>query len=271
MGWGDDGDGPAVGFVGIGDQGAPMAARIGVAGFDLTVWARRDAAYGALGDAPHRRAASAAGVAAGADVVCLCVRADDDVDEVGDALLAAMGPGSVLVVHSTVRPSTVRRLAERAAGVAVLDAPVSGGGPAAAAGRLLTMVGGDPAVLDRVRPVLAAHSDRVVHVGPLGSGLVAKAVNNGLFTAQLGLAAAALAAGAHLGVDPDRLAEVLAGSSARSMALEMVARLPDRATLPDRVVDLLAKDVDILDALGGGDDAVAQLVAPARRFVQRPG
>jgi 3-hydroxyisobutyrate dehydrogenase-like beta-hydroxyacid dehydrogenase len=257
-----------VGFIGIGSQGAPMAARIGAAGFDLAVWARRDRSYDALGDAPHRRMASAPEVAEGADVVCLCVLADRDVDEIGDQVLPAMRPGSALLVHSTVRPSTVVRLAERAGAVDILDAPVSGGTHAAAAGTLVTMVGGDPEVLERVRPVLACHSDRILRVGDLGSGLMAKAINNGLFTAQLGLAASALAAGRHLGLDPDRLAEVLSGSSSRSMALEMIARLPDQTTLPGQVIDLLTKDVDILDSLGGDDEDVASVVRVARRFVE---
>jgi len=259
-----------VGFVGIGDQGAPMAARIGSAGFDLAVWARREAAYEALGDAPHRRAASMAAVADGADVVCLCVRTDRDVEEVGGEVLAGMAPGSTLLVHSTVRPTTVVALAATAGEVTVLDAPVSGGRFAAAAGTLVTMVGGDPDALERVRPVLAAHSDRIVHLGPLGSGLVAKAVNNGLFTAQLGLAASALAAGTALGLDPDRLAEVLTGGSARSSAMEMVVRLPDRATLADRVADLLRKDVAILASLGADDADVAELVRTARHFLPPP-
>jgi 3-hydroxyisobutyrate dehydrogenase-like beta-hydroxyacid dehydrogenase len=264
--------GLVVGFIGIGDQGGPMAARIGAAGFDLTVWARRDTSYEKLGDAPHHRAASAGAVAAGADVVCLCVRSDEDVDEIGDLVLAVMAPGSVLLVHSTVRPSTVERLATRssaigAGAVTVLDAPVSGGGYAAAAGTLLTMVGGDADALERVRPVLSCHSDRIVHLGPLGSGLVAKAINNGVFTAQVGLAASALAAGERLGLDPDRLAEVLRGSSARSMALEMVTGLPDRATLAERVAGLLTKDVDILASLGGGDADIAEIVRSARHFL----
>lgn len=259
-----------VGFIGIGDQGAPMAARIARGGFELTAWARRPEAYDSLGDAPHRRAASLEAVAEGADVVCICVRTDEDVAEVGGRLLAVMTPGTVLLVHSTVRPTTVTRLAAEAGLVAVLDAPVSGGRFAAAAGTLVTMVGGDPAVLERVRPVLACHSDRIVHLGPLGSGLVAKAVNNGLFTAQLGLAVTALAAGQRLGLDPDRLLEVLSGGSARSTALEMVARLPDLATAAPRVADLLSKDVGILAELGEDDPDVAALVQAARRFLPDP-
>jgi 3-hydroxyisobutyrate dehydrogenase-like beta-hydroxyacid dehydrogenase len=105
-----------------------------------------------------------------------------------------MTPGSVIAIHSTVHPDTCRELAKNAEshGVSVIDAPVSGGGGAAAEGRLLVMVGGDAEVVERCRPVFETYADPVVHLGDLGSGQTTKLLNNLLFTANLGTAAATL-------------------------------------------------------------------------------
>jgi 3-hydroxyisobutyrate dehydrogenase len=243
-----------------------MAARILAAGFELAVWARRPASldpYLQLGAKP---ASDPRALGGGVDIVCLCVRTDDDVEMVcGGAagVLAGLRPGSTLVVHSTVAPTTVQGLAERAAAVGadLLDAPVSGGGAAAAAGRLLTMVGGDPLVLERCRPVLATHSDRIVLVGDVGTAQVCKLLNNGLFAAGVALAHSALAAGERLGLDRTALGEALRGGSGRSFALDTVAAA---GGVDVRVVarELLAKDVALLEALlGDGQD---QLMIAAR-------
>lgn len=149
-------------------------------------------------------------MAAESDLVCLCVVGDADVEEVisGDnGVLAGLSPGGIIAIHSTVHPDTCRRLAQHCAdkGVSVIDAPVSGGGPAAAAGTLLVMVGGDADVVDRCRPVFETYADPVVHLGDLGSGQVTKLLNNLLFTANLGTAATALALGEQLGWPPTGL------------------------------------------------------------------
>ena len=106
-----------------------------------------------------------------------------------------MKPGSVIAVHSTVHPDTCKALAKTAASkrVSVIDAPVSGGGPAAAAGRLMVMVGGEADAVERCRPVFESYADPVVHLGELGSGQTTKLLNNLLFTANLGTAAGAVA------------------------------------------------------------------------------
>ena len=125
---------------------------------------------------------------------------DADVEEVVDGengVLAGLKPGGVIAVHSTVHPKTCHGLAKKAAaqGVSVIDAPVSGGGPAVAEGRLLVMVGGDADVVERCRPVFETYADPIVHLGELGSGQTTKLLNNLLFTANLGTAATTLALG----------------------------------------------------------------------------
>ncbi|MEU5755912.1 NAD(P)-dependent oxidoreductase [Streptomyces sp. NPDC047829] len=250
-----------VGFIGLGSQGAPMARRIVQAGHETTLWARRSASLAPFADTAAKTAGSPLELAAGSDVVCLCVVDDADVDQLTtgpDGVLAGMREGGVLVVHSTVHPETCRRLAERARAhrVSVLDAPVSGGGRAAEQGTLLVMAGGDPEVFAFCRPLFAAYGDPVVHLGPIGSGQVAKLLNNVVFTAQLGLAADALELGARLGLDTGGLGRVLPRGSAASFALE---RVVDAGGTLDRVAahagGLLAKDVrlfaDLVGAAGG--------------------
>ncbi|GAA2401857.1 NAD(P)-dependent oxidoreductase [Actinomadura vinacea] len=249
-----------VGFIGLGSQGAPMARRIIEAGHPTTLWARRSATLEPFGGTSAEAAASPAELASASDLVCLCVVGDADVEEVvtGDTgVLAGLGKGGVIAVHSTVHPDTCRRMAARAAerGVALVDAPVSGGGPAAAEGRLLVMVGGDTDTVERCRPVFASYGDPVVHLGDLGAGQVAKLLNNLLFTAQLGTAAGLLELGRGLGIDATRLAGVLSHGSAASFALTRVAAAG--ATLDamgERAGPLLQKDVrllaDIADAAG---------------------
>ncbi|MBW8482695.1 NAD(P)-dependent oxidoreductase [Actinomadura parmotrematis] len=246
-----------VGFIGLGSQGGPMARRIVEAGHPTTLWARRPATLEAFAGTAAAVAASPAELGAASDIVCVCVVDDAGVEEVvsgPDGVLDGLAEGGTVIVHSTVHPDTPRRLAERGAarGVSVLDAPVSGGGPAAEQGRLLVMVGGDADVLERCRPVLAAHADPIVHLGPLGAGQVAKLLNNVLFTANLGAAAGTVALGRELGVDAARLAEVIAHGSGASFALDRVSAAG--GTL-DRIAAhagaLLRKDVGLIASLAG--------------------
>ena len=216
-----------VGFIGLGSQGAPMARRIVEGGYATTLWARRDGTLEPFSDTEARIADSPAELGAQSDLVCLCVVGDADVDEVvrGDnGVLAGIASGGVIAIHSTVHPDTCRKLAAHCAdrGVSVIDAPVSGGGPAAAAGTLLVMAGGDADVVQRCRPVFETYADPVVHLGELGSGQVTKLLNNLLFTANLGTAATALALGKQMGVATDRLAEVVTRGSANSFALNSI-------------------------------------------------
>jgi 3-hydroxyisobutyrate dehydrogenase-like beta-hydroxyacid dehydrogenase len=140
-------------------------------------------------------------------------------------VLAGLASGGIVAIHSTVHPDTCREVAEKAAaqGVSVVDAPVSGGGPAVEQGKLVVMVGGEDEVVERCRPVFATYADPIVHLGPLGGGQVTKILNNLLFTANLGSAISTLELGESLGLDGSRLAEVLNGGSATSKALGSIA------------------------------------------------
>ncbi len=243
-----------VGFIGLGSQGGPMARRIAEAGYETTLWARRPATLEPFADTPAKVAASPADLAAASDLVCLCVVGDADIEEITSGeggLLAAMEPGGVIAVHSTVHPNTCRGLAKKAGarGVSVIDAPVSGGGGAASEGRLLVMVGGDADVVERCRPVFESYADPVVHLGELGSGQTTKLLNNLLFTANLGTAAAALSLADALGVSPDRFTEVVSRGSANSFALNALGGVGGLERLAGLAGTLLRKDVRLIAEL----------------------
>ncbi|MET8207689.1 NAD(P)-dependent oxidoreductase [Streptomyces sp. NPDC005373] len=264
------------GFIGLGSQGAPMARRILDAGLPLTLWARRPESLEPFAGTKAQFASSPAELAAACDVVGVCVVADADVDEVvlgTSGILAGLRPGAVLAVHSTVHPDTCRRLGALAAerGAHVVDAPVSGGGPGASAGRLLVMAGGSTEAVERCRPVFETYGDPVVHLGPLGSGQVTKLLNNVLFTANFGIAASALALGRRLGVEPERFAEVAGHGSAASFALgRLAASGCDPVVLGSRAGGLLGKDVGLAGALAG-DAPTEAVLAQARAALEQMG
>jgi len=204
-----------------------MARRIVEGGYETTLWARRPASLEPYADSAAKTAGSPAELAAASDLVCLCVVGDDDVRQVlyGETgVLAGLASGGIVAIHSTVHPDTCRGVAEKAAaqGVSVIDAPVSGGGPAVEEGKLLVMVGGEDEIVERCRPVFATYADPIVHLGAVGSGQVTKILNNLLFTANLGSAMSTLELGQSLGVPRDRLCEVLNGGSATSKALSSI-------------------------------------------------
>lgn len=259
-----------VGFVGLGSQGGPMARRIVDAGFPLLLWARRPEALEPYRDTKAQAARDLAELGARADHVGVCVVDDAGVREVVGALLATMRAGSRIAIHSTIHPDTCIALARQAdaRGVALIDAPVSGGGPGAAAGTLTVMVGGDAAAVAAATPVFETFSGSISHLGGVGAGQLAKLVNNSLMAANMALADAALEAGTALGIDRGALIELVKTSSGRSYAFEVRARLPDIAMF-GHGAKLLAKDVGLLTAILGENPSCASLRGAAEPFLER--
>ena len=250
---------PRVGFIGLGDIGEPMARRIIEAGFPVTLWARREASLAPFHGTAFRRADTPAGLGRDSDVVGICVFGEDDVSEVilGDGgVLSGMAAGGVILVHSTVSVEFVVDLERRCAsrGVTVLDAPVSGFRARATSGELTVMVGGPAATFEAVRPVLEAFGSHVVRLGPTGSGLKMKALNQALLFANLNSAALALDTGHRLGLDRAAAETVLRSASGGSFGLDLlVGRLrtdPEFAELGSKI---LAKDLGVFDAVCRGD------------------
>lgn len=255
-------------FIGLGQQGGPMAARMLAAGYPLTVWARRAATLAPFVEAGAICAASLTELAANADHIGICVIDDAGVAQICDELIPAMRAGSLLAIHSTILPASCAALAQRCAdaGIAFLDAPVSGGGGAAAAGTLTVMCGGSANAFDRAKPVFASFAGTLIHMGPAGSGQRAKIVNNALMAANMGLAHAALNAGTDLEIDRNALAELIKASSGRSFGFEVYARLPSPQAFVHGA-SLLVKDINLLTSILPKSLEAAVLRKAAKTFL----
>lgn len=257
-----------IGFIGLGSQGAPMAQRIREAGYPLTVWARRPEVLEPFVASGARSAADVAEVGRTCDHVGICVVDDAGVAAIVKELLPAMKPGSRIAVHSTILPENCVRLAERCAarGVALLDAPVSGGGAGAAAGTLTVMCGGTPEAFAAAQPVFKTFGGMIVLLGDVGAGQRAKIVNNALMAANMGLAHAAMQAGEALGLDGPSLRELIKASSGRSFGFEVYARLPTPQAF-SHGAPLLVKDVDLLKSTLPDDHGAEELRRAADPFL----
>lgn len=256
------------GFIGLGDQGAPMAHRISQEGIPLTIWARRSSTMEPFADTPAVIAESPAALARQCDIVGICVVNDADVRQVvlESGLLGALSPGAIIAIHSTLLPATVMELDQHARkrGVHVLDAPVSGGNAGAKAGTLTTIVGGEVAVLERARPVFETFSRRIAHMGPVGTGQSMKLLNNNLCYANVAASIDALELAAQLGIDRDAAIEVIRESSGASNGFRIVTDPVLFAKISEGGSNL-AKDVhhlaDLADQLGCSDAPLLQAAA----------
>ena len=209
-----------VGFIGTGTIGAPMAKRLVDAGHRLVVCDRVEAATAPLVAAGASRAASPHEVAAACRVVFTSLPGPREVDQVAAGLLEAARPGDVHVDLSTSAYDAVRALAAReaAAGVHLLDAPVSGGAHGAAQGTLTVMASGERAAFERVEPLLGAFGKNIFYLGASGSGTLTKLVNNAIFLCGGLLVQESFAMAAKAGLAPSRLLEVVQKSSGAAYA-----------------------------------------------------
>jgi 3-hydroxyisobutyrate dehydrogenase-like beta-hydroxyacid dehydrogenase len=203
-----------IGFIGLGNMGTRIVRLLVESDFDVTVWARRSASVEPLAGLV-RVVDCPATVGGAADLVGVCVWDEHDVEEVlltEHGVFAGLAPGGTVMIHSTIPPSACQRLAALGAarGIHVLDVPVSVG---AHAPKVLAMIGGDPAVVEAARPALEAFGNPAIHLGPLGSGQIAKLVNNTMLAATVGIGADALAIGTDLGLDEHALLSVLSVAS----------------------------------------------------------
>ena len=176
----DDQRPPAVGFIGLGQMGGPMAGHLVGWPGGLVVCDTRADATAPLAARGARVVATPAEVAQAASIVSVMVLNDAQVRDVVAGLLPAAAPGTIVAVHSTIRAETAMELAAQAGadGVTVVDAPVSGGFMGAYDGRLAVMIGGDGDAVDRLREPFECWADLVLHVGPVGAGTRAKLARN---------------------------------------------------------------------------------------------
>lgn len=243
-----------IGFIGAGRMGRPMVARLVEAGHAVTALGRSSEKRDAVAQLGAEGVGDVAAAADGADAVVICVFTDEQVRQVclDDDLLAAMAPGSALVVHTTGSPRTAEAIANRAADVNVVDAPVSGGPHNAAVGELTLFVGGADDAVAQVRPVLSCYGDPVLHVGSTGAGQKTKLVNNALFAAQLGLVSGAVELGARLGLPESTLLSALTQGSAASRVLDIVAAGGSIASFIHTAGEFVGKDVAVARSVAAG-------------------
>jgi 2-hydroxy-3-oxopropionate reductase len=239
-----------VGFIGAGRMGRPIVGRLVDAGHQVRALGRSDEKRSAIAELGADAVGEITAVCAGAEAVAICVFTDEQVRQIclADGLVAAMPPGSTLVLHSTGSPRTAEAIAERATprGVRVVDAPVSGGPHNAAAGALTLFVGGADDAVAAVRPVLSSYGDPILHVGPLGAGQKLKLVNNALFAAQIGLLSNAVELAAGLGVPESALLSALPHGSAASRVLDIVATRGSVSSFIQAAGEFVAKDVAVI-------------------------
>jgi 3-hydroxyisobutyrate dehydrogenase-like beta-hydroxyacid dehydrogenase len=206
----------AVGFIGLGNIGAPMAGHLVDWPGGLVVCDVRPEAVEPFVAKGARGVGTPAEVAADADVISVMVRDDAQAEAVLDGILAGGRPGLVVAVHSTIAPGTAERMAERAApaGVSVVDAAVSGGPMGAAEGKLAVLAGGDVEAVDRCREPFGRWAGRVDHFGPVGAGTRAKLARNLVTFVSYAAVGEALRLAEVAGVDVHRLGEVIRYSDA---------------------------------------------------------
>jgi 3-hydroxyisobutyrate dehydrogenase len=270
-----------VAFLCLGAMGAPMAGHLARAGHAVAVY-NRTASRAEAWVAEHggRRAATPAAAAEGARFVFACTGADPDLRAItlGEAgAFRALAPGAVFVDHTTASAALARELAAAAAarGAAFLDAPVSGGQDGARRGTLTVMAGGDPAALDRARPLLAAFAKHVTWMGPAGAGQLTKLVNQICLAGLIESLAEGLAFAERAGLEPRRVVEVISKGAAQSWQMDHRAE----TMLEGRfdfgfAVDWMRKDLALAlaeAAACGAELPVAKLVDGFYAELQRAG
>jgi len=248
---------PRIAFLGLGIMGSGMARRLLANGYPLTVFnrnAEKSKPFAALGAQIARSPREAAAPAK----VIISMLADDNASRTlwlgGSGALAAATAGTVCVECGTVTVNWVRELSAVAGarGCELLDAPVTGSKPHAAAGELTFLVGGDSATLEKVRPVLAAMSKAIVHLGPTGSGAMLKLINNFICGVQVASLAEALAMIERSGLDRAKALDLLTNGAPGSPLVKTVAgRMTAPDFTPNFLLRLLAKDLGYAIREGG--------------------
>ena len=220
-----------VGFIGLGEQGKPMAANLAKAGFDLIVYDLRREPVEELIAIGAKAANSPREVAAGSDVIEIAVVDDAQVEAVvmgDDGIVAGARPGSVIAIHSTIRPATVRKIATESArrGIRVIDAPVSGGPRGAQSRAMCYMVGGDKELVERCRPIFETSAKSIFHLGPLGAGMTAKLAHQVIVCLNVLAAREGMALAAKAGLDLTMMQELVRTGGAQSRIADNFVKYP---------------------------------------------
>ncbi|TNF65266.1 MAG: NAD(P)-dependent oxidoreductase [Rhodobacteraceae bacterium] len=268
---------PRIGYLGTGLMGGPMAINLVKAGHAVTVWNRSPEKCAAAVAAGATQAATPADLARASDVIMCCLtnaRAVEAVVFGPDGIAGVKGP-SLLIDFSSMDPALTREFGERlraANGMGWVDAPVSGGTPAAIAGTLTIMAGGTEADFARAAPLMEPLSQRVTHMGPAGAGQMTKLVNQILSGGMMALTAEAVNFAKATGVDAARLTQALAGGFADSKPFQLLAprMAAESFENPLGTVAMMLKDLDTVAAVAQGRAALP-MTDMARDLMRRAG
>lgn len=261
-----------VGFIGTGNMGAPMAANILASGHQLTVYDENLGATVELEKTGAKRAENPTSLTIGVDVIILSLPGPSEVASVFAEILPSMVSGQILIDMSTNSPELVKGIAEEAkrVGVGFLDAPVSGGVRGAQKGILTIMVGGDKSLFDKAEVLLSSMGENIFHAGDVGSGNVAKLVNNSLAFSIMMANAEAIVLGSKAGVNPTVLWDIVRVSSGSSLTWQggikniLQDRLPTAFT-----VDLACKDIDLATELAAELNMDLEMVSVSQKMLKR--
>ncbi|MDQ6941774.1 MAG: 2-hydroxy-3-oxopropionate reductase [Candidatus Eremiobacteraeota bacterium] len=251
-------DKPAIGFIGLGIMGKPMARNLVGAGYRVIALNRSRGPVDELVALGAATAATPRDVAAQSDVVITMLPDSPDVESVAlgaDGIVGGIRPGALWIDMSTIAPATTKHVAEQLTkrGAESLDAPVSGGEKGAIDAALSIMVGGSAEAFARAKAIFDALGKNIVHVGELGAGQVTKACNQIVVGVTIEAVAEALALAQASGVDPAKVRAALLGGFAQSKILEVHGqRMIDRAFTPGFKSKLHRKDMNI--AANAGDE-----------------
>jgi 3-hydroxyisobutyrate dehydrogenase len=257
-----------IGFIGLGRMGFPMARNLIKAGHSVVAHNRSRGPVDRLVALGAKSASTPAEVARSVEILVSCVLTPEQVEQIYLGPEGAMGgarAGQVFIDTSTIYPMTSRKIGEalRAKGVSFIDAPISGGPQGAENGTLSVMVGADAAALEKARPVLEVFGKNIFHMGPVGSGCSTKICNQILTGTAHVLVAEAMVLGTKLGLDPQKLFEVLHLSSGQCRALD---RAVPEAILPrnfDAVYTVSGMIKDLECAIRTARENGVRLLLPA--------
>ena len=270
-----------IGFIGLGNMGAPMAANLVKAGHRVTAFDIVAAKAEALASAGGRVAATVPEAAASGEIVITMLPAGPEVRSVylGEAgVLAHAHPGTLLIDCSTIDVETARAVAAAAAEArfAMLDAPVSGGVTGAETASLTFMVGGPAEAFERARPILAAMGRTIVHAGAAGTGQAAKICNNMILGVSMIAVCEAFSLAERLGLAPQRLFDISAKSSGQCWALTSYCPVPgpvpaspaNRDYAPGFTAAMMLKDLRLAQQAAGASGVATPLGAAAANLYQ---
>ncbi|MEK4356378.1 NAD(P)-dependent oxidoreductase [Paenibacillus sp. FSL M7-1455] len=263
-----------IGFIGLGTMGAPMASNLLKKGYEVTVYNRTPSKCEPLVAEGAAAAATPREAAAGRDVVITMVSNDDSIREVfygEDGILCSLDAGVTVIDSSTISPGLVKEIAASVGelGAYFLDAPVTGSKPAAIDGTLVFMVGGEASVLQNVTDVLDTLGKKIIHMGPNGSGSVAKLAHNTVVGINNLALAEGFAIAAKSGIPADSFLELVQLGSAGSKAADLKGRKIIEADFSNQFsLALMLKDLKLASSLTDVSGIPAPMLNMAKSLFQ---